>query len=61
MFAARGNWHEALVHYRLAEHWLLTNRPELEEDDFGASIKEGLVLSEAHAGENRLVADRFVH
>ena len=48
MLATRGDWKDALTHYALAQHFLQTNRPELEEDDLGPGIRAGLASARDH-------------
>ena len=46
--AAQSKWSDALTHYQAAEHSLQTNRPELEIDDFRASVEKGMATAVAH-------------
>ena len=48
MLAAQGDWKAALPHYQLAQHWLQTNRPDLERDEFAQSVAKGLAAAAAH-------------
>ena len=52
MLAGQGEWKDALAHYRLAQHWMQTNRPELEEDDFAQFVSDGLAAAAARPGEH---------
>ena len=49
MLASQNDWRDALMHYEAAAHWLNTNRPELEEDDCGERLSNGLAKARRHS------------
>lgn len=53
LLATHENWTEALEHYQAALRDMETNRPELEEDDLGATIRKGLGEAQSHVGRGR--------
>ena len=48
VLAGQGGWKEALAYYRLAQHWLQANRPELEQDELAQPVRRGMAAAAAH-------------
>ena len=50
VLVSRGDWDGALEHYEAAQRAFEANRPDLEEDDLGASLRKGLAEARQHEG-----------
>lgn len=48
ILAKQSRWPEALAHYQAAEQALVSNRPDLEAEEFDGPIRAGLVQAQTH-------------